>query len=468
MRKAQKKKIEDLLGLLDQAHDEIRTAIEQKNIPAALRLLADCQDGAIVIGNLIEKTEEKALDTIESIEEYCELVYQVYEELGQDVPVQGNKIYKVLRKAVSQVRDRFRQEIKVRLEVVFLPYKASMWDSLESVWKAADEDLDCDAYVIPIPYYDRNPDGSFGEMHYEADLYPDDVPVIKYDDYDFENRKPDMIFIHNPYDDCNYVTSVLPYFYSRNLKKYTERLVYIPYFILDEFDPEDKNALENNQHFCTVPGVINADQVIVQSEAMRKAYIKVITKYILEQSFDPYSAKAGRSGSIKAAERDIRKHWENKILGLGSPKVDKISNTKKEDVEIPEQWLNVIRKPSGEWKKIILYNTSVGALLRYDRQILDKMKQVFQTFKEHQQEVALLWRPHPLIRATIESMRPQLWMDYREIVETYREEGWGIYDDTAELDRALVLSSGYYGDPSSLVPLCKSIGLPVMIQDPEV
>ena len=38
--------------------------------------------------------------------------------------------------------------MKVRKEVVFLPYKASMWDSLESVWKAAEEDPDCVAYVF--------------------------------------------------------------------------------------------------------------------------------------------------------------------------------------------------------------------------------------------------------------------------------------------------------------------------------
>ena len=27
---------------------------------------------------------------------------------------------------------------------------------LESVWQAADSDPYCDAYVIPIPYYDKN------------------------------------------------------------------------------------------------------------------------------------------------------------------------------------------------------------------------------------------------------------------------------------------------------------------------
>ena len=96
------------------------------------------------------------------------------------------------------------------------------------------------------------------------------------------------------------------------------------------------------------------------------------------------------------------------------------------------------------------------------------MKNVFRIFKENQNEVALLWRPHPLIKTTIESMKPELWEEYEKIVERYKEEGWGIYDDTADVDRAVVLSDGYYGDWSSLVQLYQKTGKPVMIQDVNV
>ena len=185
---------------------------------------------------------------------------------------------------------------KKRKEVVFLPYKASMWDSLESVWKTAVADPECDAYVVPIPYYDKNPDGSFKQMHYEGDQYPAEVPVLWYEDYDLAARRPDVIFIHNPYDECNYVTSVEPAYYSKNLRNYTDKLVYIPYFVLGEIDPEDEEAVEDMAHFCTLPGVINADKVIVQSENMRQAYIKVMTNF---------------------AGAHTKAVWEEKILGTG-------------------------------------------------------------------------------------------------------------------------------------------------------
>lgn len=447
MTKAQKKQAEDFIKLLERAHDGIKKTIDTKNTEAALDLLAQCQECAIKLGEIIEAVEGEDFVTIPMIEDYCELAYQFYDKISQNIYVNSNQVSKALRKSLIRMGNSVKNDIPERREVVFLPYKASMWDSLESVWKAADEDPDCDAYVIPIPYFDKNPDGSFKEMHYEGDQYPAYVPVTHYDDYDISVREPDMIFIHNPYDEYNYVTSVAPKFYSKNLKQYTEKLVYIPYFVLGEIDPENAEARKGISHFCVEPGVLNADVVIVQSEDMRKAYIEILSEAVGE---------------------DTRPQWEKKILGLGSPKMDKVLETTEDDFEIPGEWMNVLAKTDGSRKKVILYNTSVTALLQHEDKMLVKMRSVFETFKESVDDVALLWRPHPLIKATIESMRPELWADYEKLVEEYRAEGWGIYDDSAELDRAIALSDAYYGDHSSLVQLCQSAGMPVMIQDVEI
>ena len=136
-------------------------------------------------------------------------------------------------------------------------------------------------------------------------------------------------------------------------------------------------------------------------------------------------------------------------------------------MDLPEEWKKIIQKTDGTWKKIILYNTSVTALLKQENRMLAKMRDVFRIFQENRQEVALLWRPHPLIKATIESMRPKLWKDYEILVDEYRKQAWGIYDDTADMDRAIMISDAYYGDGSSLVQLCQKAGKPVMIQNVE-
>jgi hypothetical protein len=444
MRKAQKNILLEFIQTLYQAHAQIKDMINKKNIAQAAELLEQCQKGAIHLGSLIEQSEGEGFVTIGLLEEYCEVVYHIYENIGESKTKNGSKVYKLLHKQLIQIENSVKNDIKQKIEVVFLPYNASMWDSMESVWKAADEAEGCDAYVIPIPYYSRNPDGSFKEEYWEGDRYPDYVPITGYDTYKFGERHPDMIFIHNPYDDLNSVTSVHPFFYSKNLQQYTEKLIYIPYFILNEISPDDQQAIGGMQHFCTVPGVINSDKVIVQSEDMRQIYLNVLTEI---------------SGE------DTRRYWENKILGLGSPKVDKVLDTEKLDLQIPLEWLKIIQKVDGSWKKIVFYNTSIGALLQNDEKMIKKMKEVFKTFKQNRDDVALLWRPHPLVKTTIKSMRPQLWKDYQDLIEEYQEEGWGIYDDSTDIDRAVVISDAYYGDLSSAVQLCQKMGKTVMIQN---
>lgn len=447
MRKAQKQQIEELIGQMEEAQDQIRKYMEQNNVSSAMELLGDCQSGGIAIGTQIDDAEGEGHPTVSLLEEYCELVYQIYEGLANDShETDAGKVCKLLRQKLIRIRNSIKNDIPVKKEVVFLPYKASMWDSLESVWKAAEEDENCDAYVIPISYFDKNPDGSFREMHYEADQYPDYVPVVSYGKYDFEARRPDVIYIHNPYDEYNYVTSVPPFFFSGNLKKMTEKLVYIPYFVLDEIRPDEEERIEGIKHFCTVPAVYNADKVIVQSENMRQVYIKVL----LEASND----------HSKAA----RKYWEHKILGLGSPKFDKVLNTRKENLEIPGEWLKVIEKPDGSWKKIVFYNTGVTALLQYEEKMLEKMESVFEIFYKNRDKVVLLWRPHPLTESTLMSMRPQFVQKYRLLRDKYVQEKWGIYDDTADIDRAIMLSDGYYGDASSVVQLYQKTGKALMLQ----
>lgn len=455
METVERYKKKDMLQTVDtllKANDAIvRTATS--NPQGAAEALVQCQESAIALGTYIDTLDEKFAPLVHTLEDYCENIYQMSENLSDENLCR--KYAKKIQKQLTGLRNGVKYDLPDdKKEVVFLPYKASMWDSLESIWKAADEDPNCDAYVIPIPYFDKNPDGSFREEHYEGDQYPSYVPITRYDAYDFAARRPDAIYIHNPYDECNHVTSVHPYFYCKNLRNFTDKLVYIPYFVLGEIEPDNQESIDGMKHFCFTPGTIYAHKVVVQSEKMRRIYINEYMKAAKEM---------GLSG-----EHIDRDFLEKKFLGIGSPKFDKVLNTKKENLEIPDEWLKVIEKPDGSWKKIIFYNTCVSALLKYERAMLQKMEYVFRLFKENADDVALLWRPHPLIQATIESMRPELWQGYKELKDKYIEEGWGVYDDTAELDRAVEISDGYYGDPSSVVALFEKTGKPIMLQDLEI
>lgn len=90
--------------------------------------LANCQDTAIQIGGIIEDSEGEGFVTIGFLEEYCEALYEVSTSISEEN--NGNNAQKSLDKKLIKAENSVRNDIKVRLEVVFCPYQASMWDSL--------------------------------------------------------------------------------------------------------------------------------------------------------------------------------------------------------------------------------------------------------------------------------------------------------------------------------------------------
>jgi len=54
------------------------------------------------------------------------------------------------------------------------------------------------------------------------------------------------------------------------------------------------------------------------------------------------------------------------------------------------------------------------------------------------------------------------------IVKEYKDASWGIYDDTADLDRAIAISDAYYGDRSSVVQLFKKTEKKVLLQNVDI
>jgi len=319
------------------------------------------------------------------------------------------------------------------IEVAFFPYQLSMWDSMESIYLAADNDLLCEAYVVPIPWYERQPDGSLGEMHYDGDQYPKRIPIINWREYDVETRRPDIIFIHNPYDNGNKVTSVHPNYYAKRLKGLAKLLVYVLYFICIDDVPE---------HLCINAAALYADMVIIQSEKIRQTYVRVFKQFEKEHSCK------GKFGNA-----------EKKFIALGSPKIDKIINRSRKDYIIPEDWAKLIGN-----RKIVLYNTTVGVVLQNGKKYLKKIRHIFEVFHKRD-DVILWWRPHPLTMATYKSMRQWLLNEYTQIIDEYKRGRWGIYDDTSDLNRAIAYCDLCYGDMSSLATLCYVAGKPVMIQN---
>lgn len=422
------KELWSLLDSLKKAGETLKGIIEENG--NTVQLLADMQEAAVAIGTEIEKLEGPNNRAVRLLETYCELLWNCSqaETEGEALQLLG-KIQETLYETCQ-----FLEKEEKKSQIVFFPYKASMWDSMESIWKAAKEREDCRVYVVPIPYYDKDNNGFLGEMHNEAEAFPKEVPIVSYKDYVPEAQRPDVVFIHNPYDSYNAITMVHPTYHAKHLASCTNMLVYVPYFVLGERMPKE---------FAMTSGVVFSHRVILQSETARQIYIKGFKEAI-------------KTGVIKKcfSEEEI----QNRFLALGSPKIDIAVNGKREDYRLPIEWRDLLKK------KAVLYNTGISGVFDESRQFLSKVEDTLEYFRERT-DVILWWRPHPQVEEMIRFMSPNLLEKYRELVKKYREAAYGIYDTTPELHRAVAYTDMYYGDNSSIINLFGVQGKPIMRQN---
>lgn len=416
MRRNIKKKCVDLIKTIEEAHSHIIKFIRKGQTDTATVLLGDCQDAAVAVGNLIESQEGEGTEAVKLLEDYCETLYHINEDITKEQSNSSKNIEKKLQKEIRQIQSSINA-LPIRIEAVFLPYNVTMWDSLESIWMAADADENCDAYVVPIPYYDRNPDGSFANFNYDIDKYPDYVPVINHEEFNLAEHCPDMIFIHNPYDEYNIVTSVHPNYYSYELKKYTDCLVYVPYFTTSGMMSEGQALLSAYLH---------ADYIVVQSKEMIEQYDESIPR--------------------------------GKFLPLGSPKFDRVIRLCKNPPEPPAEWK---KKMAG--RRVYFYNTSLNGMLDDTENWLKKLRYVFETFKGVD-NACLLWRPHPLLESSMESMRPEYREEYESLKKSFIKDDIGIFDTTPDMEESIALSDTYIGDAgTSVISLFGVVGKPIFI-----
>lgn len=272
-----------------------------------------------------------------------------------------NSSNKQILQNLKLLRKSIKKEIKVKLNVAFFPYKASMWNSLETVYEAASQDINCVAKVIPVPFYEIG--GTQPLLCYEGDQFPKAVPITPYNQYDLEMEQPDIIFVHNIYDQYNTITQLEPTYFASNLKQYTDMLVYIPYCV------SSYNKYEQND-FCASypsPAVQFVDKIVVANNLIKEGGLK----------------------------KGIP---ENRFLVLGSPKIDGLVRAlKDDDLECPEEW-----KEKLEGKTVYLFNT--GCTDFADPQAIYSRimaVNIVLDLARYNEENVVIWRPHPLTLASI-------------------------------------------------------------------
>lgn len=343
---------------------------------------------------------------------------------------------------IKKTLDVFFQQIQEEKEtyrVLFLPYKYSMWDCLESIFEAAKEDENCEAYVMPIPYYDKDQEGNFTEMHDESESYPDDVGIISWKDHHVDEIDPDVIFIHNPYDGNNRLTSIQPDYYINKLVRNDRVVIYVPYYVSYTEDKEAVVAMGGAE--------VYADYVIAQSEWYKKRFEQLIDDY--KRTNDEFN--------------DLISSYDNgnKFIVLGNPKYDKIRSLSKYEYPLKDDWKEKLFDESGNKKFTMLLDTTIEVLQGREK-TLKKIEEVIGFF-EKQKDFALIWRPHPLIESTLRNIFPELVPEYKKLVDRCKNLDNCIFDDTNDMHTAIAWSDAFIGKYGSMIELYRVTKKPTIM-----
>lgn len=393
MRLKSKFEILDLISTLEEGFCYIRysNTYESKN------MLYECINVLNRLLNIVKELEIKNIIT--NILDNANYLIDVLNKNNST-----NNYIDIIKSNIIELRDLIINKIDTEFEVLFLPYKVSMWDSFESIWKSVISDTKCNCSVVPIPYYEIDSDGKVKRQCYEGNYFDKNIDIIDYNKYDLEKVQPDIIYIHNPYDNYNRITMIEPKYFSNNIVNYTNMLVYVPYFIAGSY----KNVEEARSIYSS-PGYINSDIIIAQSYTHKDLLVEI-----------GYSDK--------------------KIIPLGSPKIDFVLKNNKN--------INILTKSYSK-NKVFLLTTGINDLLCYDNW-LNMINNIISIFLDNK-DIKLIWRPHPLTEITITTMRNNLINKFKLIEDIIKKSENIIIDNNKRLDEVISISDALISDYSSLI-----------------
>lgn len=298
---------------------------------------------------------------------------------------------------------------KSRLSIAFCPYKFSMWDCMEPVYRHALETSGIRADIIPLDYITYPHKRRYNER--------DAFMLANYSALPLEalyGAKYDYIVIHYPYDTHNIVTSLTPECCSEILKQYGT-LVYIPY--------HGNIAGPEWSRFYGTSGARNADFVVLGSDLDRQAY--------LEKNPGCEFKIIQTDGSTKAECAELHA-------------ADPISSR---FADLPHPLILI-----------------AGTLHTFTRNPHDTIKRhLFRIWEEKNAGHSIIYRPHPLVRDAIAVMVPDALEEYDAFINTVKTIC--TYDDSPFLHDALRAADKLICDPSSVQRTWQGTGKPMEVME---
>ena len=308
-----------------------------------------------------------------------------------------------------------------KLKMTFMPYKYSMWDSLESIYIAAQECNNISVDLIPVPYWSKDSENNLDKFFNESEYFEEKYPILNYDvlagDY-----CGDVLFVHNPFDGLNNLTTIDDRFYLKNLRGRFSKIIYVPYYVATSF-PSFESFIGENIY----PNMVYLDKII---------------------TLNSKHAALFEACGIPSASLEIQ----------GSPKIDALLDQTQMKPPKLERW-----SASIAGKKVFLLNTTLGTLLNKEG-YFDRLKSVISQLLDDN-EIALIWRPHPLFDDLIDKSFPEYRATYDSFKDLVASAPNAYLDTYHNAIPALQLADAMISETSALLRQYAALHRPILMMD---
>lgn len=284
-------------------------------------------------------------------------------------------------------------------KLVFFYQLRESWINVQSIWKAAQEDPDVNTEVVLIPFIHKDYDWSFQAAKSHLDSLG--VHYVPWNEYDLRDTRSSAVIYTSPYDNTR-----PDQYHFQTVRQFAKIVAYAPYS-LEVCGGTNINILHYGQPVAT-----ESDAIFARSESVRA-------------SFEEHCP----TGSAH-------------VFVTGHPRMDNFINL--EDFEVDPSLTDQI----GD-RKAVLWNAQQSI----DGDIWSTFDYfadyIFEKFFE-EQEIALIFRPHPLLWQKLINLEILTKIDIENLKKELNDRGI-IIDERADHRHAFSASTAMISDAGSFL-----------------
>ena len=331
----------EVLSNIEKLHNAFLAEISRKtagaeqadSVAQLLDMLAQCQSVAIDLGNFIEqmKGEENlsAKACVAALEEYCEKIFNVYNNLSLAVEREKEDFQKLcaaLNQACVQMKQTVESEIIYKKLVAFLPDNPKRWKEMQALYDYYTQQENTEACVIPLPLFTKNLYGEIvaGQDEYDhndkRNEYPAYLNVIPWHTVQMQSYEFAAIVIQNPYDAENPYLTVPPVYYAKQLQQYTDCLIYMMPQGVNDFTENDITDVYGLKYSLMMPGAMYADRILIESSAMKALFVNHLTAFAGEDTKEVWADKVMTISAFSGESAQTGQPVQNGQCGQTPPK----------------------------------------------------------------------------------------------------------------------------------------------------